>query len=200
MGARLQGAHESLDVMSRVEWSCPDGASSRWTPVAMAPTHIVVHHSAMWPNIGPECIREIWRFHAIEREWGDIGYHYLIDAAGNVFRGRAECSVAAHESIGAHVKLHNGASIGICTLGNFSERWPTDAALATLRRALTALCATWAIDPLGVGALGESQGARISGHRDWTPTTECPGHHLYALLDGLRNATALHLVRARGAS
>lgn len=52
-----------------------------------------------------------------KRGWRGVGYHYFIKNEGLIQVGRKE------EEIGAHVKGHNGNSLGICLSGknNFSE-------------------------------------------------------------------------------
>jgi hypothetical protein len=53
-------------------------------------THAVVHHTAGankvadWDNE----LRNIWFLHTYTNTWGDIGYNFLIDAAGHVYQGR----------------------------------------------------------------------------------------------------------------
>ncbi len=76
---------------------------------------IIVHCSATRPEwmVGRpvnEAVEEIRRWHR-EKGWRDIGYHFVIDRAGNVGIGRAL------GEIGAHVKGHNTGTIGICLLG-----------------------------------------------------------------------------------
>lgn len=56
-------------------------------------------------------VKEIKRWHVVERKWSDIGYHWIIDRDGSVAKGRDE-SVA-----GAHAQNHNIGSIGICLIG-----------------------------------------------------------------------------------
>ena len=33
-------------------------------------------------------VRAIYRYHAVDRGWGDIGYNYVVDVNGNIFEGR----------------------------------------------------------------------------------------------------------------
>lgn len=56
-------------------------------------------------------VAEIRRWHVEDRNWSDIGYHYIIDEDGTVARGRPV------EKAGAHVGGKNANSIGICLIG-----------------------------------------------------------------------------------
>lgn len=46
-----------------------------------------------------------------DRNWNDIGYHYIIDKDGNILKGRSE------RFVGSHCKGYNSESIGICYIG-----------------------------------------------------------------------------------
>ena len=79
---------------------------------------VIIHCSATRPNWmqdmgGLGKVAEIRRWHVEDRNWSDIGYHYVIDRSGKVFDGRPEARV------GAHVKGRNSNSIGICLIGGF---------------------------------------------------------------------------------
>ncbi len=75
---------------------------------------IIIHCAATKPSmdIGAEWIR---RIHINEKEWRDIGYHFVIRRNGTVENGRPI------EQIGAHCLNHNSKSIGICLAGGISE-------------------------------------------------------------------------------
>lgn len=74
---------------------------------------VFIHCSATMPNmdIGVE---EIRRWHKA-RGWLDVGYHWVIRRDGTVEQGRSEWEV------GAHARLHNLHSIGICLVGGLDE-------------------------------------------------------------------------------
>lgn len=101
---------------------------------------IIVHASATRPRWFAGCtpaekVREIRRWHTIERGWSDIGYHWLIDRCGTVVPGRSE------HLPGAHVRGRNADTIGICLIGGhggaatdaFADHF-TPAQAAALRR------------------------------------------------------------------
>ena len=56
-------------------------------------------------------ISVIRKWHTEERGWKDVGYHFFIQASGNVQWGRPI------EQAGAHVSGQNKDSIGICLHG-----------------------------------------------------------------------------------
>lgn len=121
---------------------------------------LVVHHSAVLLSDGP---REIQGMH-FRRGFADIGYHLLINAAGQMFEGRP-LNVR-----GAHTARHNTGAVGVCLLGNFEVIEPTAAQLQSLHALSRALR-----DVLGI--------THLAGHRDFpSQSTLCPGRNLYPLL------------------
>lgn len=97
----------------------------------------------------------------IERNYGDIGYHFIIDYAGRVWEGRNI------EWEGAHVSYENEKNIGVMLLGNFEEQQPSTEQLKTMSRMVKVLC-----DSHGITK------HRIYGHRDLGHSV-CPGKNLY---------------------
>lgn len=75
---------------------------------------IVVHCSDTHPgmDIG---VDEIRKWHTEERQWTDIGYHFVIRRDGTIEDGRPV------ERPGAHAKGYNSNSIGICWVGGASK-------------------------------------------------------------------------------
>ena len=50
------------------------------------------------------------------RGWKGIGYHYVVDLDGTVYRGRAD------HCVGAHCRGHNAHSIGVCYVGGLDAQ------------------------------------------------------------------------------
>lgn len=51
-------------------------------------SRIVLHHTAesMASNASDEeVLRTIYRYHTLSRQWGDIGYHYIIGQRGKIY-------------------------------------------------------------------------------------------------------------------
>ncbi len=79
---------------------------------------IVIHHSAFDSQKNTlEEINFIRDFHIFERNFNDIGYHYLIHKNGEVFEGRPVSFVGAHA--GSTIESQEG--IKECLANNFSE-------------------------------------------------------------------------------
>ena len=71
---------------------------------------IIIHCSATpeGRDVKTDTIRD---WHVNERDWSDIGYHFVIELDGTLVEGRPL------ERSGAHTKGHNRNSIGICYVG-----------------------------------------------------------------------------------
>ena len=178
-------AIEKPEVVSRAEWSCPDGQDSPgWTQQYANVTHIIIHHTAT-PNTDTDWaarVLSIWNYHTYDNGWGDVGYNYLIDPDGIIYEGRA----GGDDVIGGHASGHNTGTMGVAFLGTFSDTEPTDAALDSAESLLA-----WKFSQNGISPLENSTDhagsyyANIAGHRDLA-ATECPGEDLYLLLPTIR--------------
>ena len=151
-------------VLSRARW-----ASGRPIPVrmnTMLPVrYITVHHDGMDPFTDDDARAAAHRLDAIRRAhvnlgWGDVGYHFAVDRAGNVWEGRPLTWQ------GAHVKNHNEHNIGVVALGNFDRQQPSRAQLDALRRHVCLLMSTYNVPA-----------TRLRTHQEWAPTA-CPGRSL----------------------
>ncbi len=94
---------ETVDVIEREQWGA-DETLMTWDEFEYAPVEqIIVHHTAgsnNTPSDSAAVVRGIYYFHAVEKDWGDIGYNYIIDHKGDVYEGRKGGLgvVAAHSS------------------------------------------------------------------------------------------------------
>lgn len=75
---------------------------------------IIVHCSAT-PEGRDVGVDEIRRWHVEDRNWSDIGYHWIITLNGTLEEGRPEYRN------GAHAKGFNKNSIGVCYVGGVDE-------------------------------------------------------------------------------
>lgn len=93
-------------------------------------TSLVLHHTQT-PNEAPAMekarLRSIRRYHMVEKEWGEVAYHYFIGSSGQVYEGR-DWRFAGDS--GTTYDL-NGRLL-ICLLGDFSEAMPTEKALESM--------------------------------------------------------------------
>lgn len=115
-------------------------------------------------NKGVRAIRKLHR----DRGYDDIGYHFVIDKYGRIWKGRDI------EKEGAHVKTDNTNSIGICICGNFEEKAPSSSQIKALEKLIIKLYKKF-------GKL------KILGHKDYSGAdTLCPGKYLYQLLPDVK--------------
>lgn len=217
------GALGSSTCRSRADWGADETLRSKdgkevWPSQHNPLQTLTVHHTATANGETGETaaarVRSIYRYHAVDRGWGDIGYQYLVDASGVVYEGRwsgaasgscasgSDGSDFAHadngEMVGgAHVGGYNSGNMGVSLLGTFTQSGvaPAAAAVDGLETVLTELGTRHGLDPQGtVDYLNPVNGYRrtvptISAHRDWE-ATECPGDRLYAQLPDIRTAVA----------
>jgi hypothetical protein len=201
-------ASAPIDYVTRSEWGAderlryPSGVET-WPAQYFPVQKLTVHHTATANgDTDPAAtVRAIYRYHTVDRRWGDIGYQFLVDEAGNVYEGRHTDDSAAtppgHDANGrgvvaAHVTGFNSGNLGVSILGTLTHRRPTAGAQRGVERILAELAARHRIDPRGAGTYvnPSSQatwtGPDIAGHRDFG-ATECPGGVAYALLPTIRD-------------
>ena len=125
---------------------------------------IIVHYSAT-PQGENYTVEQIRQIH-LTRGFADIGYHWYIDAHGNIFKGRDE------SVIGAHATGHNANSIGVCYCGGCPPRsvknWQNtglDTRTPEQKAALIKILKE---------IKGRYPGATIHGHREFA-NKPCPG-------------------------
>lgn len=161
-----------ITVLKRDAWRAASPRLERLNPISAPYSRITIHHSAKESDGGDdlhstgdvaEVIKKIQTFHVRDKGWGDIGYHFLIDANGNVWQGRALDWQGAHA--GGDDNIGN---LGICLLGDFRTSPPTREALAALERLVDGLCDRHRIAH-----------AKVFGHMKFAKT-ECPGGTLMA--------------------
>ncbi|MET9844438.1 peptidoglycan recognition family protein [Streptomyces ossamyceticus] len=199
-----------VEYLSRAAWGADeklrfkaDGTEN--SPTAFYPFQtLTVHHTAM-ANDDPDpaaTVRAIYQLHAVTNDWGDIGYHFLIDEEGRIYEGRysGDDGMPAHDKDGKvvtafHVGGFNSGNLGIALLGTFTEQGPKEPAREALTRLVRVLVRLHGVDPQArVTYTNPVNGVQkevpeISGHRDWM-ATECPGAVMYQELDRLRTSVA----------
>lgn len=117
----------------------------------------VIHHSAVKPKRTDEAyirryITATANYHIRHNDWPGIGYHYMIDPDGRIFKVNKETTISNH------VGGYNSSSIGICLIGLFTgDNRPTDRQLAAAR---------WLVNRIGLHAVP---------HKDLNQTS-CPGN------------------------
>ena len=152
---------------------------------------LTLHHAAGFSASdladGKVQVKRIQRLHQEGNGWADIGYHFLIDAGGNIYQGRPylrDVSLSQKPTlvIGAHVAGHNTGNVGICLLGCFHPETNAstcnDVLTQSVEAALVQLCAFFC-------ANYDIAPTNIKGHKDFN-STACPGSSLYPRLPEIR--------------
>lgn len=202
-------------IISRAQWGADESlrfhadGTERWTPTFHPVQKLVVHHTAGVNNDrNPAAtVRAIYHYHAVTQRWGDIGYNFLVDEAGRIYKGRHSHSgdsgadtitgenSARRGVTGAHAKDYNAGSVGVALLGTFSDRDATPAARRSLEDLLAWKAFRHNIDPQGTATYTSPISGRqrvfpnIAGHRD-VGSTQCPGGVFYGTLPELRQRVA----------
>lgn len=175
----------------RPEW----GAEPfRGNPIPLARPdyrYITFHHAAGFGakdyDEGLQQVNAIQTFHQDGRGWSDIGYHFVLDEAGNLFQGRPflDESLALEDvpplAQGAHAGGANTGNIGVCVLGCYHPDWADWCDDVLSDTTLDSLVTTF-------GFLADAYGIppeNIRGHRDFG-NTSCPGDNNYTLLPEIR--------------
>ncbi|HEX2089438.1 MAG TPA: peptidoglycan recognition family protein [Actinomycetota bacterium] len=173
-------------------------------------TKIILHHTA-GQNGDPDpaaTVRAIYRYHAIDRKWGDIGYNFLIDAQGRIYKGRYsgpvgtrdQDSLTGEDPFGYGVRSRQAGghpgTVGISVLGTYTSGPVPAAARASVVDHVAWEAERHGLDPLGTSVYTDPSNpgfsisvANISGHRDWA-ATECPGGVFYSNLPAIRSDAA----------
>lgn len=167
--------------------SLPRGVNPRsaWAQAAPIPRRmdhmlparrITIHHDGMDPvplrsnSDVAHRLDQIRRSH-LTRNFGDIGYHFIIDPMGGAWEGRPLTWQ------GAHVGAQNEHNIGVVCLGNFEIQRPTSAQLARLDEFIAELMSAYRI-PV----------SEIKTHRELA-STSCPGRNLQPHMNSVRRGS-----------
>jgi hypothetical protein len=187
-----------------------------WPPTFWPVQKLIVHHTAT-QNADPNpasTMRAMYYYHAITQGWGDIGYNFVIDEAGQIYKGRHSHTTSNPSSVspspddtitgedaagngvtGAHALGYNSGTVGVALLGTLTNQDATPAAKNALEDLLAWKADAHGIDPQGstpyTNPVSGAQltFANIAGHRD-VNATECPGGVFYATLPAVRSAVA----------
>lgn len=177
------GRGESCEILGRSAWGAaparPGGRSHR-------PHRVTLHHTAgavVGSGRAPATLRGIQSFHMGDKGWVDLAYHLFIDADGVAWEGR-DPSIVGDTSTDYDPSGH----YLICALGNFEEQLPGSAQVEGIVRALIAVQASRGI-PVET----------LAPHRDLAATL-CPGKHLVALLDAIRERAMAQSAAVSGGS
>ena len=197
------------DVRSRLEKEGDDTCSepdavdqSEWRAGLQSPVynrsftnveHVIIHHSA-GSNTNTnytQVVRDIYLYHTQVNGWSDIGYNYLIDKEGTIYKGRDPESGEQDNVRGAHFCGKNSGTMGICLLGNFEEAniAPSNAAIESLIKLTSWKLIKESLDPFSASIHEGGELSTVAGHRDGC-STACPGTNTYRQLESFREMMA----------
>lgn len=137
--------------------------------------------------------RGIYSYHAKSRQWGDVGYNYLIDPTGTIWEGRegGDGVVAGHAFRDNSCKKFtsgnigfNRGTIGIALIGNYTGDTLTPQARASLTSLIAKKSWEFGFDPAGSSFFKDQIYPNVMGHRD-VDCTECPGNNVYNEFAGI---------------
>ncbi len=135
----------------------PEGTERKWR-------YIIVHHSATARGDAATFNRA----HR-SRGWDELGYHFVIGNGTLTGDGRVEVGPRwPKQKHGAHCKIrnhpeYNRIGIGICLVGNFNDRKPTEAQMQSVAKLIRWLMYRYKIPK-----------SRVLGH-GMLKATDCPG-------------------------
>ena len=188
---------ERPEFVSRKDWGCPqdEHVSSRsLTDV----THLIVHHSAGSTNASDfaAIVLAYWDYHVNGHGWDDIGYNWLVDPNGVLYKGRAWKSATDENIRGAHNSGKNSNTAGICFIGNYVSAIPSDNGLNKLASILAFLSDKYEINPVGKSyhnAIARTND-NITGHGQSGGGTACPGTQVINRMQTIRELTSAKLL------
>ncbi|XP_059622891.1 peptidoglycan-recognition protein SD-like [Phlebotomus argentipes] len=158
----------TLRLISRAEWRAKP-PKMQLKDLQLPAKRIIIAHTDT-----PECetmeicsasVRSIQEYHMEDRDFGDIGYNFLVGGDGSAYEGRG------WSKIGAHTKGHNEGSICIAFIGNFQKKSPPEDQLLAAEELIA-----WGLEE---GKL--SKDYRLFGHLQLI-ATESPGAALYRII------------------
>lgn len=196
--AGYPGTTNQPAMFSRGQWGA-DESLRRWAPSQGDFRGAVIHHTAGTNDYGaddvPAILRGIYAYHAVSRDWGDIGYNYLVDKFGRIWEGRS--GGFEMETTGAHVSGFNSATVGVSVIGNYQTATVSNAAVDAVVRLLGWKLAIHGVDAGGRVTLNGMNLPTIFGHRDVASTT-CPGQSLWVRQDEIRSRVKAEQSRYAG--
>ena len=174
---------EAPEIVPRSAWGArpPDKSLMQ----AHTPREIVIHHTAEPRQPRQTLAQKLQRLQRFSRAegsvenrpkpaWGDVPYHYYIDAAGRIAEGR-NIDYAGD----TNTPYRTAGRIQIVLEGHFDKEEPGAAQIGSLDRLVVWLAAKYRVPA-----------AKISGHSDHVPSSDCPGRNLRSYLPLLREKVA----------
>ncbi|QKE85531.1 cell wall-binding repeat-containing protein [Arthrobacter sp. NEB 688] len=174
-------------IRTRQDWGADESirhATLGYGEVKAAVVHHTVGSNTYSSAEVPSIIRGIYVFHTNGRDWGDIGYNFLVDRFGRTWEGRY--GGMDRPVIGAHAIGVNSQSFGTSVMGDFTSASVPSAVVTAQAKLIAWKLGLAHVDPTGTTTLdGFGTHPTVIGHRD-VYATSCPGAQLYAKLPQIR--------------
>ena len=174
-------AYGEPPIVTRTEWSAraPKCEGSTHSPYRLTFHHTVTSNGETG-SAARARMRQMQAFHQDSRGWCDIGYHFSIDAAGQIYRGRTTT-----QRTGSHVGGANSGNIGISLMGTYDSVTPPAAQLDGLMNGFA-----WLADVYDIAVSGTT----LRGHTEWPDQgTSCPGTKTLAQKQAILNGVLARL-------
>ena len=186
------------DVITRAQW----GADESWaedSPQFDQVRALTIHHTAGTNDYSRaqavEQMRGIYAYYTKTLGWGDFPYHLITDRFGNIYEGRR--GALDSNPLGTHAGGFNRGTMGISTMGNYDVVAPSEEVVDAMARATAYYLYRDGIDARGRVTLTSGGSTKYAAgtpvtvdtifpHRA-TSATACPGQHLMARFDDLRD-------------
>jgi hypothetical protein len=163
-------AGDRPSILSRQDWGAKPAIAERM--VRQSPREIVIHHSgiARKEKLGLDRkLRNLQHFSLADKKWGDVPYHFYIDAGGRIGEGR-DIAFTGDTNTRYDVK----DKIQVVVEGDFEKETPAPEQLTAMRELVA-----WLRSEHGIA------GAQVSSHGDHAQT-DCPGKNLKPYLAELK--------------
>lgn len=173
-----------LRIYSRAEWGA-DESLMYWDPEYRPIQKFVVHHTAGSNSVTDPMatMRGIYYYHAVTNDWGDIGYNYVVDPAGNIFAGR----YGGDGAVGAHALGWNYGTMGISVMGTYTSTPVSAAAQSSVQTLIGKKARPFNVVPDAWSVMQGVNLPNVIGHRD-VYSTGCPGDGIHTQLANIRGA------------
>ncbi|PRQ11877.1 N-acetylmuramoyl-L-alanine amidase [Corynebacterium sp. 13CS0277] len=200
-------------VVSRKGWGADENLRCQNPTIDDGVSAITIHHTAGSNNYSKAeaagIMRGIYKYHASNLGWCDVGYNALVDKYGTIYEGRAGGLNKAVQ--GAHAGGFNENTWGISMMGDYSTVTPSAATIKSVGELAGWRAYVAGFDPKGFD-VHTSEGTsytkypygtsvtlpNIFAHRD-VGTTTCPGDAGYAQMDAIRDiAKKKHTALSQG--
>ncbi len=155
---------------------------------------IIIHHTADDYASSYAGIKTIYKYHAISRQWWDIGYNYVIWYDGEIFEWRA----GGDYVVWAHALWNNRSTVGISVMGNYNKKPISEKQYTALKNLVRYLAykywinlndtfplhedCSWKDCPLGIKT---QDYYTLAWHKDGG-ITSCPWNELYKQMQKIR--------------